>query len=64
MTFFLNKEIQILHFRLKSGNPGYLVVSNIGKEAATVDLRQLHSVPDELTLIARTENLHESLSFK
>lgn len=50
--------------RLKSGNPGFLVVSNIGDETAVVDLRQLSSVPDELSVIARTENLHESIPLK
>lgn len=50
--------------RLKSGNPGYLLVANVGEEAAVVDLRKLPSVPDELSVIARTENLQESIPLK
>lgn len=50
--------------RIKSGNPGFLVVTNIGEETATVDLRQLPSVPNELSVIARTHNLHESIPLK
>lgn len=45
----------IAYTRIKSGNPGYLVVFNTGSEETVVDARQIESVPDELTLLLTSD---------
>uniref|UniRef100_A0A1B6KEH6 Glycosyl hydrolase family 13 catalytic domain-containing protein n=2 Tax=Graphocephala atropunctata TaxID=36148 RepID=A0A1B6KEH6_9HEMI len=41
--------------RIKSGNPGYLVLFNTGTEEAVVDARQMSGVPDELTVLVTSD---------
>ncbi|XP_046689317.1 neutral and basic amino acid transport protein rBAT-like [Homalodisca vitripennis] len=45
----------LAYTRIKSGNPGYLVVFNTGTEETTVDVRQMNGVPDELTLVVTSD---------
>ncbi|KAK9497304.1 hypothetical protein O3M35_004647 [Rhynocoris fuscipes] len=50
--------------RLKSGNPGFLVLFNIDSQEKTIDANHMKHVPDELTVIARSKNLWTQLQPK
>jgi len=42
--------------RLKSGNPGYLVVFNVGSEETVVNVSQINTVPEELSLLLTSDS--------
>lgn len=41
-------------FRIKSGNPGYLVAFNLNPNSTVVDLTILRGVPGDVSLIAHS----------
>jgi len=53
----VNKSIKINKiYRLKSGNPGYLVAYQTGEEAATINLSGIPRISEEISIVAHSPN--------
>ena len=52
--------ITYLCYRIKSGNPGYLVAFNTADEEVTVSFNKLKYMPEELNVLMKSSNFNST----